>query len=53
MGAENLEEFNAALEGPEALIAFKERNWPVFRNVTATSAPRRSATSSTTSTGVR
>jgi pimeloyl-ACP methyl ester carboxylesterase len=36
MGDENLEEFNAALESPEALIAFKERNWPVFREVTAT-----------------
>ena len=35
MGAENLEEFNAALDSAEALIAFKERNWPVFRNVTA------------------
>ena len=35
MGAENIEEFNAALEGPEALIAFKERNWPIFREVTA------------------
>src|SRR4029079_14323967 len=34
-GAENVEEFNAALEGPEALIAFKERNWPIFRAVTA------------------
>ncbi len=28
MGEENVEEFNAALEGPEALIVFKERNWP-------------------------
>jgi pimeloyl-ACP methyl ester carboxylesterase len=35
MGAENLEEFNAALESPEALIVFKERNWPIFRDVTA------------------
>ena len=35
MGDENIEEFNAALEGPEALIAFKERNWPIFREVTA------------------
>ena len=34
-GAENIEEFNAALEGPEALIVFKERNWPIFREVTA------------------
>src|SRR6478735_12562077 len=35
MGDENLEEFNASLEGPEALIVFKERNWPIFRDVTA------------------
>ena len=35
MGDENIEEFNAALESPEALIAFKERNWPIFRDVTA------------------
>jgi pimeloyl-ACP methyl ester carboxylesterase len=35
MGAENVEEFNAALEGPEALIGFKERNWPTLRAVTA------------------
>lgn len=34
MGEENVEEFNAALEGPEALIVFKERNWPIFRAVT-------------------
>jgi pimeloyl-ACP methyl ester carboxylesterase len=34
MGAENIEEFNAALEGPEALIDFKERAWPIFRDVT-------------------
>jgi pimeloyl-ACP methyl ester carboxylesterase len=34
MGDENIEEFNAALDGPEALIAFKERNWPIFRSVT-------------------
>ena len=34
MGAENLEEFNAALDSAEALIVFKERNWPAFRNVT-------------------
>lgn len=34
MGAENVEEFKAALEGPEALIGFKERAWPVFRAVT-------------------
>ncbi len=35
MGAENIEEFGAALEGEEALVGFKERVWPVFRNVTA------------------
>ncbi|MEW5991505.1 MAG: alpha/beta hydrolase [Chloroflexota bacterium] len=35
MGAENIEEFGAALESPEALIVFKERNWPIFRSVTA------------------
>jgi pimeloyl-ACP methyl ester carboxylesterase len=34
MGAENIEEFNAALHGAEALIAFKERNWPIFRVMT-------------------
>ncbi len=34
-GEENIAEFNAALEGPEALLVFKERNWPIFRNVTA------------------
>jgi pimeloyl-ACP methyl ester carboxylesterase len=35
MGAENIEEFEAAIDGPEALIAFKERNWPIFRAITA------------------
>ncbi len=35
MGAENVEEFQAALDGPDALIGFKERNWPILRNVTA------------------
>lgn len=34
MGAENIEEFEAALGGPEALIPFKERNWPIFSRVT-------------------
>jgi pimeloyl-ACP methyl ester carboxylesterase len=34
MGAENVEEFNAALEGPEALIGFKEKAWPIFRDLT-------------------
>jgi pimeloyl-ACP methyl ester carboxylesterase len=33
MGAENIVEFNAALEGPDALIAFMEPAWPIFRNV--------------------
>lgn len=35
MGPENIEEFGASLEGPDALIEFKERAWPVWRNVTA------------------
>ena len=35
MGAENIDEFEAELAGPEALLAFKERNWPIFRAVTA------------------
>jgi pimeloyl-ACP methyl ester carboxylesterase len=34
MGAENVEEFNAALESDAALLDFKERNWPIFRVVT-------------------
>jgi pimeloyl-ACP methyl ester carboxylesterase len=34
MGPENVEEFNASLEGPEALIGFKERAWPIWRAVT-------------------
>lgn len=34
MGAENIEEFGAALTGPDELIAFKERAAPVFRAVT-------------------
>lgn len=34
MGAENVEEFGAALAGPAALIPFKERAWPVFRSIT-------------------
>jgi pimeloyl-ACP methyl ester carboxylesterase len=33
MGAENIEEFEAALAGPDALIPFKERAWPVFRDM--------------------
>jgi pimeloyl-ACP methyl ester carboxylesterase len=35
MGPENVEEFGASLEGPEALIAFKERVFPMFSKVTA------------------
>lgn len=35
MGAENVVEFQAALEGPEALIKFKESAWPTFRDITA------------------
>jgi pimeloyl-ACP methyl ester carboxylesterase len=34
MGPENIEEFGASLEGAEALIAFKERNWPIWKEVT-------------------
>jgi pimeloyl-ACP methyl ester carboxylesterase len=34
MGEENLEEFGAALTGPDELIAFKERSAPVLRAVT-------------------
>jgi pimeloyl-ACP methyl ester carboxylesterase len=34
MGEENVEEFTAAIAGPEALIPFKERNWPILRQVT-------------------
>jgi pimeloyl-ACP methyl ester carboxylesterase len=34
MGDENIEEFGAALESAEALIAFKERNAPALRVVT-------------------
>jgi pimeloyl-ACP methyl ester carboxylesterase len=33
MGAENIEEFGAALTGPDELIAFKERMAPLFRDV--------------------
>jgi pimeloyl-ACP methyl ester carboxylesterase len=33
MGAENVEEFNAALAGPDRLIEFKERAWPLFRGI--------------------
>ena len=38
MGPENIEEFGAALEGPEALIAFKERAWPIWSKVTGEEA---------------
>ena len=34
MGTENVEEFKAALDRPEALIGFKERKWPIFSRVT-------------------
>jgi len=34
MGEENIEEFEAALAGPEQLIPFKERAAPIFREVT-------------------
>jgi pimeloyl-ACP methyl ester carboxylesterase len=34
MGEENIEEFEAALAGPEQLIPFKERAAPIWRNVT-------------------
>jgi pimeloyl-ACP methyl ester carboxylesterase len=35
MGVENVEEFSAAIAGPEALIPFKEAAWPAFREITA------------------
>jgi pimeloyl-ACP methyl ester carboxylesterase len=34
MGAENIEEFNAAIAGPDQLIPFKERETPALRVVT-------------------
>jgi pimeloyl-ACP methyl ester carboxylesterase len=34
MGAENVEEFGAALAGPDALIGFMERAWPIYRAIT-------------------
>lgn len=34
MGAENVEEFGAALTGPDALRPWMEANWPIFRAVT-------------------
>ncbi len=33
MGEENIEEFEAALEGSERLIAFMEQAWPIFRAI--------------------
>jgi len=33
MGAENIEEFHAAVDGPDALIGFKERAWPIYRSI--------------------
>jgi pimeloyl-ACP methyl ester carboxylesterase len=35
MGAENIEEFTASLDGPDELIKFKERAWPIWSKVTA------------------
>ena len=35
MGEENIEEFNAAVDGPDALVGFKEQVWPEFRSITA------------------
>ena len=35
MGQENIQEFNAALDGPDALIGFTEEAWPVLRDATA------------------
>jgi pimeloyl-ACP methyl ester carboxylesterase len=35
MGPENVEEFGASLEGPAALIEFKERAYPIWSKVTA------------------
>jgi pimeloyl-ACP methyl ester carboxylesterase len=35
MGPENIEEFGASLEGAEALIAFKERAYPIWSKVSA------------------
>ena len=35
MGDENIEGVRAALEGPEAVIPLYERDWPIFRDVTA------------------
>jgi len=35
MGAENVEEFQAALDGPDALTGFMERAWQTYHQVTA------------------
>lgn len=35
MGEENIEEFGAAVDGPETLGGFMEQAWPEFRDVTA------------------
>jgi pimeloyl-ACP methyl ester carboxylesterase len=40
MGDENIEEFDAAAESAEALLVFKERNWPIFREVTGPDCAR-------------
>ncbi|NJD29638.1 MAG: alpha/beta hydrolase [Chloroflexi bacterium] len=34
MGAENVEEFQRAIDSPESLAEFAERDWPTFRDVT-------------------
>jgi pimeloyl-ACP methyl ester carboxylesterase len=33
MGAENIAEFGAALEGEAAILPFVERSWPVYRDI--------------------
>ena len=33
MGAENIEEFQAAIAGPQTLIGYKERAWQSFRDI--------------------
>jgi pimeloyl-ACP methyl ester carboxylesterase len=35
MGRENIDEFGLALQGPEVATQYLERDWPVFREVTA------------------
>src|SRR5204862_372153 len=39
MGEENVEEVTAALEGSDALLVVKERNWPIVRAVTGDQGP--------------